>query len=125
MMISIFERNLENELKEIQKNFDYEKNNYSDMMNYYYEMIDFQKDIIFLDKILRENIHKDISYDMFKKIIEDFFYKYYFNEYIQYDYSIQLSESHDITSYRDYINYIISDIYENDYDYNINLREIF
>lgn len=125
MMISIFERNLENELKEIQKNFDYEKNNYSDMMNYYYEMIDFQKDIIFLDKILRENIHKDISYDLFKKIIEDFFYKYYFNEYIQYGYSIQLSESEDIISYRDYINYIISDIYENDYDYNINLREIF
>lgn len=125
MMISIFERDLENEMKEIQKNFDYEKENYSDMMNYYSDMIDFKKDIIFLDKILRENIHKDISYDLFKKIIEDFFYKYYDNKYIQNDYFIQKNESDDIISYEDYIDYIISDIYENDYDYNINLREIF
>lgn len=141
MMKSIFDRNLDEEMnnfiQENKENFKFLDGGMiipigflnpelSKKMRKIQEMKDFQRDIIFLDEIIKKKY--DISYLFFKSIFSDFFDRYYDNDYIYDDY-IRMkeeleNEENKIDSYEKYIEYLFFEFYENDYDY-INLRMIF
>lgn len=124
MMISIFERDFEKEIKEL-KNLDLSELEYNEMKYKLSDNLNLRILLSFFEDILSRKEELNLDDDNLRRNFDYIFDKYRDNEYIDEDYFIQKNESEFELSYEDYKNNLFGLLIDNDDSSRKILREIF